>query len=162
MKGRLWFKEYFPGSLILSKQCLTLIVVYLEMVLFSFLGYIGNDDMASEPEQSWRALIGYWWCHPYATDAQEKHQGLTVFLTFFSFFHSSFFLLIHPPPFSFLQIWNPTFTLTVLLEFHILATLSLKVAGDRCTQPDTALAWCTLSAFTERILCCIALNIAAP
>lgn len=97
MKGRLWFKEYFPGSLILSKPCLTLIVVYLEMVLFSFLGYIGDDDMASEPEQSWRALIGYWWCHPYATDAQEKHQGLTVFLTFFSFFHSSFFLLIHPP-----------------------------------------------------------------
>lgn len=80
----------FLGSLILLKQCSALIVVYLEMVLFSFLGCISDDDMASEPEQSWRALIGCRWCHPCASNAQEKHQGLTVFLTFFPFFLSCF------------------------------------------------------------------------
>ena len=131
MKGRLWFKEFFLVLSSFKKQCLTLIVVYLEMVLFSFLGYIGDDDMASEPEQSWRALIGCWWCHLCASNAWEKHQGLTVFLTFLSFFLPFFLFLFSPNMKSHFHT-KSTFGVSYL------SNVITKVASDRFAQTDTA------------------------
>lgn len=91
-------------------------------------------------------LHGRWW-HGFGTwTKQERSDRLLVmsslclgkatetdyfpdfsFFPYFTFFFSFFF------PFSF-QTRNPTFTLTVRLELHILATLSLKVAGDPHTD----------------------------
>lgn len=113
------------------------------MVLFSFLGYMGDDDMASEPEQSRSALIGCRWCHPWASNAWEKHQGLTVFLTFLSSL-----LLLSFFPFFYLPNTKPHFHTNS--EFGASYPSNVITKGSRWPSHRPVLLWlhaqCQLSA----------------